>query len=85
MSLLQPGLFSSRGKWALLCCGVQASHCGDFSCGAQALGHVGFSGIKPASHRVSSRSCLTLEDRFSSCWTWASLLHGMWGVFPDQG
>ena len=37
-------LFSSCGEWKLLSsCGVQASHCSDFSCGAQALGHLGFS------------------------------------------
>ena len=34
--------FSSCGKWGLLSiCSVWASDCGGFSCGAQALGHVG--------------------------------------------
>ena len=29
-------------EWGLLHCGVKASHCSDFfSCGAQALGHMG--------------------------------------------
>ena len=40
--------------------------------------------VKPAAHRVSSCSCLTLEDRFNSCGTWTSLLHGMWGL-PRPG
>ena len=32
------------GELGLLCRGAQASHCVGFSCGAQALGRVGFSG-----------------------------------------
>ena len=36
--------FSSCGEWGLLSsCGVRASHCGSFSCGAQAPGYAGFS------------------------------------------
>ena len=38
-SLLLHGVCSSCSEQGLLfCCGVQASHCGGFSCGAQALG-----------------------------------------------
>ena len=36
------GLFSSCGGWGPFSgCGVQASHCNVFSCGAWALGHMG--------------------------------------------
>ena len=46
---------------AILCCGVQASHCGGFSCcGAWALGHSGFSSCSHA-----------LEHRLDSWDTWA--------------
>ena len=39
--------FSSCGKWGILSsCSVQASPCGDVSCGAQNLGRVGFSGTQ---------------------------------------
>ena len=35
----------SLGVWGLLSSfGAWGAHCSDFSCGAQALGHVGFSG-----------------------------------------
>ena len=37
--------------------GARASHCGDFTCGAQGLGHVGF-------RRCSSQA---LEHRLSGC------------------
>ena len=52
-------------------CGVRASNRGSFSCcGAQGLGHVGF----------SSCSLRALEHRLSSCGAWASLLRGMWDL-----
>ena len=69
-SSLLCGLFSCWGKWGLLCsCHARAAHCGGFSCGAQALGCMGF------------RSCgsQTLEHRFNSCAAWAS------GIFLDWG
>ena len=58
-SLLLHGLFFSCREWGLLfICGVQASHCGGFSCfGAQALGCMGF----------NSCGSWVLEHRFSSC------------------
>ena len=41
-SPLLHGLFSSCGEQGLLSSyGERASHCSDFSCGAEALGHVG--------------------------------------------
>ena len=45
LGLLLPGLSSSYSGWELLSsCGVQASHCDDFSCcWAPAPGHRGFS------------------------------------------
>ena len=46
--------FSSCGKQELLCCGAQASHCGDLSCGgAQALG---FRGLIAVAHGLSCSS-----------------------------
>ena len=57
-SSLLLGLFSSWGEWELLPgCGARASHCCGFSCGAQALGSLGF----------SSCSSQALEHRLSSC------------------
>ena len=51
---------------ATLCCGVQASHCGGFSCSrAWAPGT-----------EVSVVATL----RFSSCGLWAQLLHDMWNL-----
>ena len=59
---------SSCGQWGLLssCC-ARASHCGGFSCWAQALGHSGF----------SSCGSQALEHGLSSCGTWASWLRGL--------
>ena len=58
-SLLLHRLFSNFSKEGFLsACGVQASHCGGFSCwGAQALGHLGF----------SSCDLRALEFGLSSC------------------
>ena len=63
-------LFSSCGdEQPLSSCGAWASHCGGFSCGAQALGRVGFSS---ASHVFSScGSFMVLEHRLNSCGTQA--------------
>ena len=56
------GLFSSCVEWGLLSsCDMRASHCGDFSCGAQALGHT----------RFSSCASKVPEHRLSSCWAGA--------------
>ena len=66
------GLFCSCGEQGLP--SSWASHCGGFSCcGAQALGHVGFS--------CSSQA---LEHRLNSCGTQALVLCGMWDL-PDPG
>ena len=66
---------SARSTWGLLAgCGVQVSHCGAFSCGAGALGHVGFS-------RCSS---WVLEHRLNSCGTQAYGIHSIWDL-PGSG
>ena len=71
------GFFSSCSKWRLLSsCGVRASHCGGFSCGAWALGAL-VSVVE--AHRLSSCLMGTLESTgFSDCGSWAQLPHGMW-------
>ena len=48
-----PLVAESRGYSS---CGAWASYCGGFSCGAQALGHAGFSSCChwPLEHRVNS-------------------------------
>ena len=61
---------------ATLRCGVQASHCGGFSCcGAWALD--AWASVVVARRR-SSCGLQALERRFSSCGTRAQLLRGMW-------
>ena len=61
--------------WAILRCGVQASHCGSFSwCRAQALGA---RASVVVAHRLSSSDSQALECRLSSCGTWVHLLCGM--------
>ena len=42
MYLFLAGVGLHCSKQGLLCCGVQASYCGGFSCGARALESVGF-------------------------------------------
>ena len=57
-SLLLHRLSSGCGEWRFLSrCGVQASHCSGFSCGAQAPGHAGF----------GSCSSWALEHRLNNC------------------
>ena len=74
-SLLLHKLFFSCGERGLLSsCGVQASHCGGFSCGAWSLGYAGF----------SSWDAWALEHRLSSWGTRAQLLC-TYGIFPNQG
>ena len=64
--MLLCGLFSSCGKQGLLSgCGAQASRCGGFSCGVQALEHASF----------SSCSLRALGHRLNSCGAEAQLLH----------
>ena len=59
---------------AILCCGVQASHCGGFSCcGAWALGRSGFSSCSHAR-----------EHRLDSCDTWHSCSEAC-GSLPRSG
>jgi len=54
----------------------QVSHCSDFSCyRAQGLGTWA---LAVAACRLSSCGSQALEQRLSSCGTWAQLLHGMW-------
>ena len=71
LGLAVRGLFSSCSKWGLLLsCSAQASPGGGFSCGAQALGHVGFSyckyvGLVVVAYGVSCPA---------ACW-----------ILPDQG
>jgi len=61
--------FSSwRRIGATLCRGAQASHCVGFSCGAQALGHMGFSGCGAGTLLVHS--------------VWDLLRPGMEPMFP---
>ena len=59
--------------WCYSNCYVRASHCSDFSCGAQPLGHVGF----------SSCGSEALEHRLNSCVYWLSCSEAS-GIFPDQ-
>ena len=67
---------------ATLCCGVQASHCGGFSCcGARALGT--WASVVVA-HGLSSCGLWALERRLSSCGAQDQLLHGMWDL-PGPG
>ena len=67
---------------ATLCCGVQASHYGGFSCcGAWALGT---RASVVAAHGLSSCGLRALDRRLSSCGAQASLLHGMWDL-PRAG
>ena len=54
---------------AALHCGVCVSHCGGFSCGAQAVG---------------AQPSVVVAHGLSICVTWAPLLHGMWDL-PRPG
>ena len=59
---------SGCSEWATLRCGVQASHCGGFSCcGAQALGARASVAV---ACRLSSWGSQALEHRLSSCGAW---------------
>ena len=60
---------------ATLCCGVQASHCSDFSCGAWVLGH---RASVVAALGLSSYGPWAPEHRLSSGGTQAQLPLGMW-------
>ena len=55
--------FSTCDMWGLLCCGAQASHCGEFSCwGTQSLELEGFSSC--GAHRLScSMVCEIFPDQ----------------------
>ena len=66
-SLLRAGFLWLRPAEATLCCGVQASHCGGFSCwGAQALG---MQASVVAASGLSSCGSWALEHRLSRCGT----------------
>ena len=66
------GLFSSRSDWGLHSrCGPHGLSC----CGAQALGHVGF----------SSYSSQAPEHKLNCCDTWAMLLCGTWDLRRPGG
>ena len=80
-SLLCAGFLQLQRAGATLLCGVRASHCGSFSCGAWALG---------------PRASVVVACRLSSCGSWAlecrlsSCGHGLscsvaCGIFLDQG
>ena len=61
------GLSLVASSWATLNCGVQASHCGGFSCcGARALGT---RASVVAARGLSSCGSQALERRLSSCGT----------------
>ena len=61
---------------ATLGCGVQASHCGGFSCcGAWVSGTRASVAVVQGPSSCGSQS---LERRLSSCGAWAWLLRGMW-------
>ena len=45
-------LFSSCSKWGLLSSGNVQAYCCDFSCGAQALGHVGFTSFSTCAQQL---------------------------------
>ena len=72
--LLRLGFLQLQRAGAALLCGTLASHCGGFSCGAQA----------PVVHRLSSCSPHALECGHSSCGAWAWLPCSMWDL-PGQG
>ena len=59
-----------RRVGATLLCGKQAFHCSGFSCGAWALGCMGF----------SSFSSWSPEHRLNSCGSWVFLLSGTWDL-----
>ena len=74
-SLLLCGLVPSCIEWELLSsCGAQVSDCHGFSCGAQALGHTGF----------SSCGSQVLLYRPNSGGSWGYLLCSMWDL-PRSG
>ena len=81
-SLPLTGFLQLGQAGATLCCGVQASHCGGFSCcGARALGT--WASVV-AARGLSSCGSRALEHRLSSCGTRAYLLCGMWDL-PGPG
>ena len=80
--LLCVGFVQLRGAGATLGCGVQAFHCGGFSCcGAQALGTQTSVVVVCG---LSSCGTQALDCRLSSCGAWAQLLHGVWDL-PRPG
>ena len=81
-SALLHGLFSRREEQGLLSsCSVRASHCVGFSCGAWDLGARTY---VIAAHGLSNCSSQALENRLSSCGTWAQLLLSMCDL-PGSG
>ena len=84
-SSLLMGFSLVRRIGATLLRGKQAFHCSGFSCGAQALGCMGFSSCSPWSpeHRLmgfSSCSSWSPEHRLNSCGSWVFLLSSMWDL-----
>ena len=76
------GLSLVAASRATLHCGVQASHCGGFSCcRTRALG--AWASVAVA-HRLSSCGSRALQRRLSSCGARTQLLHGMWDL-PGPG
>ena len=69
------GLFSSCGELGLLSyLRCQASPCGGFSCGAEALKYTGFSSCGTGVQYLGPRA---LDQRLYSCGAWAYLHCGM--------
>ena len=65
--------FSSCGELGLLSCGPWVSHCGGFSCGAEALG--------TRASAVAARGLKQLQHvGWSSCRAWAKLLCSTWNI-----
>ena len=79
-SLLPSGFLQVRHVGTVFCC-VQASHCGGFSCGAQALGT---QASVTAACRLRSCGAQALQCGLSSCGAQAQLLPGLWNL-PRPG
>ena len=76
-SLLRAGFLQLRRAGPPLSCGAPASHCGPFSCGAQALVAWALVVVACGLNNCDSRAP---ERNLSSCGAWAQLLRGMWDL-----
>ena len=80
-SSLLLGLSPVAEAWGYSWCGVQASWCGGFSCGAQAPVRAGFSSCGTQARYCGSWA---LEHKVDSCGAQAWLRHSMWDL-PGWG